>query len=297
MRLHQQGRSLTVETPAKLNLFLELLGRRPDGYHELETLLISVGLYDTLVFTPADSDQIELVWGSRGTGLPADLPVDERNLIIRAARLLRQHTGTNQGAHITLHKRIPVEAGMGGGSSDAAATLVGLNRVWKLGLPMSELHNLAATLGSDVNFFLDSPVAAVGRGRGEQITPVDVRGVLPFVIVKPHSGCSTAAVFRHVQLPSAPKSITTLCSALGTGQTQHVAKLLHNALQAPVVDLNVDVALTLQTLQQQDVLAAGMTGSGSACFGLCRSVRQARTIARSLSSQELGQVFSATSLT
>ena len=165
MRLCFQGPSLVVHTPAKLNLFLEVLGRRPDGYHELETVIVSIGLYDTLLFTEEASQRTRL---RCRLALAQPLAVQQRtslagedNLVLRAAALLREQTGCRRGARIELIKRIPLQAGLGGGSSDAAATLVGLNRFWNLQLTAGQLHDLAAQLGSDVNFFLDSPQAAL----------------------------------------------------------------------------------------------------------------------------------------
>ncbi len=292
MRVRQHGLSLMVEAPAKLNLFLELLGRRSDGFHDLESVFVSVNLYDRLVFEPVDSEAVSLRWGLRSAGIPADLPLDGRNLILRAAELLRRRVGPTPGVNIHLYKRIPVEAGLGGGSSNAAAALVGLNHFWKLNLAPRELHTLAAQLGSDVNFFLDSPVAALCRGRGEQVTPVELPGVLPLVIVKPPTGCSTAEVFRRVCLSKHPRSAAEFSTALQTGRMQGIVNLLHNALEAPAVEVNPEIGQMLALLRENGAIAAGMTGSGSACFGLCHSIGQAMMLARRLSALRLGQVFS-----
>lgn len=292
MRMQRQGRSITVDAPAKLNLFLELLGRRPDGFHELESLFVSIGLYDTLVFESSDSGTIDLAWGHRDACVPATLPLDERNLIMRAARLLQQHTGCDSGVRIQLNKRIPTESGLGGGSSDAAATLVGLNQLWNLRLDGAEIHQLASQLGSDLNFFLDSPIAALCRGRGELVEPVFLSAELPFVIVKPPSGCSTAEIFRRVTLPDSPRSAQAMCAALQAGQRHAAAHQIYNALQAPACTLNSEIGGVLQVLRRLGVVTAGMTGSGSACFGLCHSVRQARRLTRQLRTMRIGNVFS-----
>ena len=170
MRICCRGPSLAVHTPAKLNLSLEVLGRRPDGYHELETVMVSIGLYDTLLFTEDRAHETRLRCHSVVTQSRhrSELSSGPDNLIVQAAELLRQTTGCDRGVTIDLWKRIPMQAGLGGGSSDAAATLVGLNRFWQLGLSSSELHDLASQLGSDVNFFLDSPIAANARGVGNR---------------------------------------------------------------------------------------------------------------------------------
>lgn len=294
MRVRRHGPSVTVETPAKINLFLEILGRRTDGYHELESLFVAVNVRDTLTFTPA-AGSIELLLGPTSSPVHQSLPLDGRNLIVKAANLLRQETGVTQGAQIVLHKRIPAEAGLGGGSSDAAATLVGLARLWNLNIPREQLHAMAAQLGSDVNFFLDSPVAAICRGRGERVTQVPLAGPLSFVIVKPSSGCATGDIFRRVKLSETPRAVAPLVSALQAGNARAIGREIHNALQEPALGLNAEIENVLQILHQSDVLGAGMTGSGSACFALCHSWQQARILARQLASRGIGTVFSASS--
>jgi len=218
MRFRRVGPSLVVHTPAKLNLFLELLGKREDGYHELETLMVAVDLFDTLTFTEEDSNDIRLQCSGLGAGkqgsvpgsfapggaaqASADaegegIPLGSDNLVVKAAQLLRGHAGVERGVRISLVKRIPSAAGLAGGSSDAAATLMALNRFWNLGLGVFELQRLASHLGSDVAFFVDGTSAAVCHGRGEIIEPLDVPLGLHFVIVRPRTGLSTALVYKH----------------------------------------------------------------------------------------------------
>ncbi|MEM9704131.1 MAG: 4-(cytidine 5'-diphospho)-2-C-methyl-D-erythritol kinase, partial [Planctomycetota bacterium] len=151
--------ALTIQAPAKLNLTLDVLGRRDDGFHELKSLMVTVGWFDTLTVSPADALTLS-VTGAVG------VPTDERNLVIRAARALERAIGRRPGAALRLHKRIPHEAGLGGGSSDAAATLSALNELWQAGLDRAELSEIAATVGSDVPLFLCGAAAAVVRGRG-----------------------------------------------------------------------------------------------------------------------------------
>src|SRR5580765_8949946 len=167
-----QPNFVTVFAPAKLNLILKVLGKRADGYHELETLMVSVDLYDTLTFRDDPTGNLSLTCRDGGPRLarspPREMPgVGQDNLAIRAARLLQETTRTSHGARIELMKRIPLAAGLAGGSSDAAATLSGLNRLWNLGLTAVELMQLASRLGSDIPFFLCSAWAAICRGRGE----------------------------------------------------------------------------------------------------------------------------------
>lgn len=290
MRLSRQGPSLFVQTPAKLNIFLDVVGRRQDGFHDLETLMVSVGLYDSLRFSPAADGQLTLKSHSLSLQIPPP-PEGPRNLVLKAARLLQQESGTDRGAEITLWKRIPSEAGMGGGSSDAAATLVALNEFWNLQMPASQLHDLAAQLGSDVNFFLDSHPAAVCTGRGEMATPLRLGKPGCFVVVKPADGLSTPAVFSVLGLkpgeggpsPSRDPLPERLCRLRG--------EMIRNDLQTAARSLSPAVERCLDELQRLHPAGTGLTGSGSACFALCRSVREARHVAGRCRQRRLGQVW------
>ena len=190
MILRRRGADVLVRAPAKVNLFLEVLRRRPDGYHELATLMTAVSLYDTLLFGDDPSGTVRLRCDR------PDLSAGPDNLVCRAAELLRRRTGRDLGAVIRLWKRIPMPAGLGGGSSDAAAALAGLNALWRLGLSRAELAGLGAELGSDVPFFFAAP-AAWCMGRGEKVEPFALGRPLDFVLVSPPVGLSTAEVFRE----------------------------------------------------------------------------------------------------
>lgn len=296
MRCSRQGPSLLVRAPGKLNLFLEVLGRRQDGFHELETLMISVRLYDLLRFTPASAGCLELECSSLSRST-ATIPAGEQNLVMRAARLLQTECAPRQGVRIWLDKRIPAEAGMGGGSSDAAATLVALNLLWNLGLDSAALHALAARLGSDVNFFLDSAPAAVCTGRGEQIAPIPLGGRFHFVVVKPPSGLSTKRVFQAwSDNPDRPAcGIQDAAQAASRGGSRQLSRVLYNSLEVSARRLNDDVAWWLNRLRDMDVWGSGMTGSGSACYAMCRSARQARILAQRCRGWQRGQVFAVSS--
>ena len=187
-------------------------------------------------------------------------------------------------------KRIPMQAGMGGGSSDAAATLVGLNQFWGCDLTSEKLHMLAAELGSDVNFFLDSPIAAVCRGRGEVIEPVRLSRRFHAVVACPSSGLSTANVFRAwASERQRHASVTSFVSQMQRGTlSQHD---IHNALERPARELNGDVARTLDSLRRIANGPVGMSGSGTSCFVLCRTAREAGVIAGRLSFDRSLRVF------
>ncbi|MFM9966656.1 MAG: 4-(cytidine 5'-diphospho)-2-C-methyl-D-erythritol kinase [Planctomycetaceae bacterium] len=310
MLLRQQGRALVVHTPAKLNLFLEILGKRPDGYHELETLMVTVGLYDTLRFTEDDSSatptpiasamsavaepsdiHLRCRWAGSPEFSPGPLPSGSDNLVMRAALLLREVTGTRRGVSIELTKRIPLAAGLAGGSSDCAATLLALNRLWKLDLSDQRLLELAARLGSDIPFFLTEAPAAVCRGRGELIEPVTTPMRLHCVIAKPASGLSTAAVFRQCRVAASPQSVQPLLSALRAGRHAEAATQLHNALQLPAEQLNADVARLHQLFSRLPFLGHQMSGSGTSYFGICSHREQAQALAAQVRLAGGDQVF------
>ncbi|HID24258.1 MAG TPA: 4-(cytidine 5'-diphospho)-2-C-methyl-D-erythritol kinase, partial [Planctomycetaceae bacterium] len=288
MLVYGNGEVLVAQAPAKLNLFLEVLGKRADGYHELETLMVSVGLYDTLVFKEGHSKTIAvrcLGAGERsdcGEGGIDSIPTGRDNLVVQAAHLLRDHTGVQRGAEITVWKRIPPAAGLAGGSSDAAATLVALTHLWNVPLSAAELHPLAVRLGSDVAFFLARTPAAVCRGRGEVIEPVPLPMTLQFVIVRPPTGLSTSHVYRACQPSSPARSCRPLIQSLTAGRLAEAGRLFHNALVAPAEELNKDVTLVRRIFSRQPVLGHSMSGSGTACFGLCTTRCQALALARQL---------------
>jgi len=300
MRIRHTRHSLLVQAPAKLNLFLEVLGKRTDGFHELVTLMTSVRLYDTLRFDDDPSGQITLRCHD---ALSAEtVPTGEDNLVVRAARLLQEQAGIPRGATIDLWKRIPSAAGLGGGSSDAAATLSALNRLWELHLSLAELSVLAARLGSDVPFFLGRSTSAICRGRGESIEPVEIPSGLWFVIVRPPSGLSTAEVYSHLQgsrqsnsSPGVQTRVGNLVRHLQRGRWGRAAASLHNSLQVPAEQLSNDVVRLRAEFARQPVCGHLMSGSGSAYFGLCAGRRQARHIAARIRAARIGRVFAASS--
>lgn len=287
-RIREDGR-LSISAPAKLNLFLEVLGKRPDGYHELESLMVAVDLLDELEFADDPSGQISLTCDD------PSLPTDASNLVVRAAGLLRDEEAEGRGAAIALRKSIPSQAGLAGGSSDAAATLVGLDRLWDLGLSKRRLEELAGSIGSDVAFFLSEP-AAVCRGRGERVEPVALKSRLHFVVIKPPAGVSTADVYRNLTPPDRPRPIGDVVEALTGGDTQRLGRALFNRLQ-PVAEAIEPGLLRVRTaLEEMGASLEGslMSGSGSAYFGLCRDEGAAGHAARHLGSLGLGRARAVT---
>jgi 4-diphosphocytidyl-2-C-methyl-D-erythritol kinase len=211
--------------------------------------------------------------------------------VLRAARLLASETGCRRGASIILYKRIPLASGLGGGSSDAAATLTGLNQLWATGLSSADLHSLASRLGSDVNFFLDSHPLALCRGRGECIEPRPLRAALHFVLARPRGGLSTAAVFRAWTDDGRRATPDRLLWHLAQGRAHAASRELFNALEAPAVQLNDDIRHLLSALARPARGGGGMTGSGTVCFGLCASRRQARSLGARLRGAAPGLVW------
>lgn len=279
-----------ILAPAKLNLFLEILGRRPDGYHELETLMVAVDLYDTLTFADDPSGQIVLTCDDPG------LPAGRDNLVVKAAELLKEASGCSRGASITLEKQIPVRAGLGGGSSDAAAALVGLDRLWGLQTPGAELDALAGALGSDVAFFLHGP-AAVGRGRGERVESVGLDRRLDFVLVIPPIGVSTADVYQNLEReqtpPERPRPIGPVLEALAHGGPADLGGCLYNRLQPTAERLRPELSRVRDALAELCPSPLGgclMSGSGSAYFGLACDRNAAEDAAGRLLALGLGQV-------
>lgn len=268
--------TIRLSAPAKVNLFLEVLGKRPDGYHEIATLMLAIDLADTLEITPATSGRLSLTCDD-----PA-LTIGPENLVNKAVQLLRRETGCSAGASIRLTKRIPWAAGLGGGSSDAAATLIGLNELWQLGISRADLSRLGTELGSDVPFFLNGP-AAWCTGRGEVVSPVEIGKALDLVLVKPAEGLATADVYRRLKLPATAASGFAARAALTAGDVEALGKALFNRLEEPAFELSPAVADRRRRLQGMGTSGTLMSGSGSCLFALCRSASEARRVHDDLS--------------
>lgn len=305
MHIKQTACDVRVEAPAKVNLFLEVLGKRPDGFHELETLMVPVRVFDTLIFRPRSDDQIQLTceWapGLVGSGKSAggenpygDLPTDDKNIVMRGAKLLRLRSGKPLGADISVIKRIPSSAGLGGASGDAAATLLAGNAAWNLGLSPNALWELASELGSDVPFFLGEG-GAVCRGRGEKIEAAPTQQ-LHVVIVRPPVGLGTPQVFSRCKPAETPWSLATISAGLSAGNPQAIRQGLVNRLEAPAAQITPWIQTLRQAFEGVGAFAHQMSGSGSSYFGLFYHARQAKRTANWLRSQRLGLVYDAATM-
>ena len=279
--------SVTVRAPGKINLHLGVGAARPDGFHPLVTVFQAVGLCDDVTV------ERSLGW-TLGVSVPdwmdSDaVPVTGDNIVDGAARLLAAHHGIEPRASVAVAKSIPVAGGMAGGSADAAAALVALDRLWDLETPDDELLRLAAELGSDVPFALVGGTA-LGTGRGELLEPVPDPTTWWWVVVPSAEGLSTPSVYRRFDeltpdAPAAPPPAAGLLAALRTGDPATLASALHNDLQPAALDLRPDLDDLLELGRRSGALGGIVSGSGPTCVFLSGGPDQARELARELSEE------------
>jgi len=252
---------MEIRARAKINLTLDVVGRRPDGYHELASVMQEIELADTLVLEPAED--ISLVVD------PPVVPAGEDNLVLQAARLLQEYGGVRRGAALRLRKRIPVGAGLGGGSADAAAALKGLNRLWRLGLDPGTLAELGARLGSDIPFCLTGGTALV-TGRGEVVEPLPYLPRAELVLVKPDLTVSTAEVYRgwDERGLTGGRATPAMLGAVLVRDWRAVAVCLANDLEKVTCARHPEVLSVKQHLERAGALGVLMSGSGPAVFSL-----------------------------
>jgi 4-diphosphocytidyl-2-C-methyl-D-erythritol kinase len=292
------GTRIRVDTPAKLNFFLELHERRSDGYHELDTLMVPISLYDSLHIQNRNDNRVNLDcrWAA---GIDhqvfGDLPVATNNLVHRALQLLRTRAEKDCGADVWLQKRIPSQAGLGGASSDAAAALVAGNELWRLGLSLTELLELAEQLGSDIPFFLRSSPARC-LGRGEIVRPMVMPRLISLVVVKPPVGLATAEVYRGATVGCPTHAVDPLLEALRSGDLKRAGGMLFNRLEAAARRMTPWIEKMANVVSGCGVLGHQMSGSGTSYFALCQNRWHARQIAAKLRAARLGSVFVATTL-
>jgi 4-diphosphocytidyl-2-C-methyl-D-erythritol kinase len=315
MIIREGAGQVEIDAPAKINLFFEILGKREDGYHEVETLMVPINLFDTIGFRNDSNGPVRLrsrlsSWAWHDRRIRSDksidrnsispdfdrsdvaelLPDDNSNLVVRAVELLRRESGIREGAQLHLLKRIPIAAGLGGGSSDAAAALMAANIGWGLDWPIDRLASLAAELGSDVPFFLYR-CAAICRGRGEKIDMIGSSfsgRVLDLVLVRPPAGLSTAEVYRASRIPKTVRSVEPIVSAIVDGDIGRIGRELFNRLQPTAKSLSVWINKLEDAFDREDCVGHLMSGSGTCYFGLCRNARHAKRAARRLEALGLG---------
>ena len=279
---------LRVRSFAKVNLALSVLGKRTDGYHDIQTIFQTVDICDEIQFR--DCSRLELCC----EGLP-DVPV-EGNLVWKAAALLRETLKLKRGVSITLRKTLPAGAGLGGGSSNAAATLLGLNRFWNIHLPDSDLHSLAAALGSDVPFFL-SGGTALGTGRGERISSLPDSPAAHLVVLFPGIHVSTAEAYRSLNLgltsSSGDHRIQRFCGQVQAGKP--FLTMIFNDFEASILPAYPPIREAKDFLVSRGSIAALLSGSGSSVFGFFSDEESAFAAARE-SKRATWRVFPAKTL-
>lgn len=267
---------MRIAARAKINWTLDIVGKREDGYHLMDMLMQPISLADDITLLPQEELTLSV------SGFPRVNPGPE-NLALRAAVLLKQATGYTGGASIHVHKRIPVGAGMGGGSADAAGVLAGLNRLWGTGLTQAELETLGLQLGADVPFCLRGGLQRA-QGVGELLMPLPCGGLYWLVVIQPCPGLSTKEVFSRFSFEACEGKPDTqgAAEALAQGDWRRLCACLGNVLQTVSAELRPEISEAIAALRAQGAAGAWMTGSGSAVFGLFTSAPAARAAAQSL---------------
>jgi 4-diphosphocytidyl-2-C-methyl-D-erythritol kinase len=289
-----------VAASAKINLFLEVLGKRADGYHDIRSLMVPISLADELTFEirPDGAVDTEMDVGDLPEIVGVSLAESADNLTTRAARLLQQETGCREGVRIRIVKHVPIGGGLGGGSSDAAATLVTLNRLWKTNLPPGRLLELAARLGSDIPGLVQGGAVAV-EGTGDRVVPLLPAPKTGFpswwmLVVSPGFSTSTRDIYERYKsrLTSAPESYNNIRSALLAGDVRLAADNLFNSLETTVFDKYPLIRMLVLRLRAAGALGAMVSGSGSSIFALASGEGHARELDRALRGLAEGAIWS-----
>ncbi|MGW5659390.1 4-(cytidine 5'-diphospho)-2-C-methyl-D-erythritol kinase [Streptomyces sp. NPDC003758] len=274
--------SVRVRVPAKVNVQLAVGGARPDGFHDLANVFLAVGLYDEITVTPADELRVTC-----SGPYAAQVPLDRTNLAARAALTLAQRRGLDPAVHIHIAKDIPVAGGMAGGSADGAGALLACDALWGTGASREELLEICAELGSDVPFSLVGG-AALGIGRGEKLTALEVGGTFHWVFAMAEGGLSTPAVFREFdrmaqgrEVPE-PVASAELLEALAEGDADALAAAVSNDLQPAALSLFPELAQTLEAGREAGALAELVSGSGPTTAFLARDAEAAEKVAEAL---------------
>jgi 4-diphosphocytidyl-2-C-methyl-D-erythritol kinase len=274
---------LKIEAPAKINLFLEVRDKRSDGYHNVVTILEPVNLFDEIILRdrplsqssptpPAGAREIKIV-----SEHPA-LPLGKENLAFQAASLLQEKFKIARSIQITIHKRIPLSSGLGGGSSDAAAVLLGLNKLWDLKLSYQQLLTFAHQLGADVPFFLRRK-RALGKGRGDELELLPQGPKLYFILLSPALEISSEWAYKKLNyLTKKTQSIRMILPALSSGNIKTIGSNLYNSLEAGVISRYPVIAEIKKRLLELGACGALMSGSGSSVFGIAEDRRSAEKI-------------------
>ncbi len=283
--------SITLRSPAKLNLFLRVLNRRWDGYHNLETLFERINLWDDIELKTNKTGRIRVYCNH------PHVPQGPKNLVYRVAHILKQNYKISDGIDIKITKRIPVAAGLAGGSSNAASVLLGLNKIWKLFLPLQKLVSIGQGLGSDISFFLYNCSWALGLNRGDRIKIVFLSTRLWHILIVPCVKMYSSEVFTglNLQLTKRVDNVNILIHYLRKNCLKEAGVLLHNDLESSILRLQPQLKTLKERLQKWPVLGVCFSGSGPSLFGLTRNKQDAERIRLALS-KIYKQVFVVTTL-
>lgn len=270
--------SLTLRSYAKLNLFLKVLRKRPDQYHDLETIFERISLFDEIRLTSNKTGKIKIVCAH------PQVPKGPKNLVYKVSQMLQARFGIKEGATIYIKKNIPVAAGLAGGSSNAATTLLGLNKIWRLKLPQAELVKIGSEIGSDVAFFLYDTPWALGEGRGERIKILPIKAKYWHVVVVPRIKMYSKDVFGrlNLQLTKKEADVNILTLALKAKSAFEAGLLLHNDLETSILSIRPDLLRVKNRLRKYSFCGVAFSGSGPACYGLAPTEKIARAVVKDL---------------
>lgn len=286
------SRTFTIPAHAKINWTLYVLGRRADGFHEIRTVFQTITLHDHLTFTPGDDERLTLTCNE------PSIPVDEKNLVMRAALALREKYQVRDGARMHLEKRIPAEAGLGGGSSDAAVALLGLTRLWRIKTSKEELTEIGARLGADVPFFFTGGTAS-GIGLGTEITPLADTPAEHLLIIKPRAKVSTVEAYKALQRPALTKHRSDIILSISRAEARipdSLHEALHNDFEPVIFELYPEIARARTRLLEQGARGALLAGSGASVFGIFDSVEALRRAGEVLGREPGWLVFTSAAL-
>lgn len=283
-------KSFTLPSFAKINLNLRVLGKRPDGFHELFTVFQTVSLHDSLSFS--ENEDIRLTCDD------TSIPTDQRNLVVKAANLLKERSGIRLGVLLHLKKRIPAPGGLGGGSSNAAIALIGLSKLWKLDLSADDLQTMACELGSDVPYFLTGGTA-IGSGRGTQIEPIEDLQVPHLLIVTPNVRVSTPDAFKSLDAPNLTTSdaerILIVCR-FEARKLDLLQSVLTNDMEPAVFAAYPEIERVKHTLLRLGAVGAMMSGSGASVFAVFDKEETRQTALKALGNEANWRKFAVTAV-
>ncbi len=288
--------SLTLLSPAKVNLYLKVINKRSDGFHNIETLFERISLFDDIRFKSNDSSSIRVVCDHR------DVPSGRKNLVYQVAEALQNDFGIKAGVDIAITKRIPVAAGLGGGSSNAATTLLGLNKIWELNLSREQLVSYGRRLGSDVAFFLHDCPWALGTERGDQIQSLDIKTELWHVLVVPCIKMYSRKVYASLRLEPAPSdmnmltkkesNVSILLRNLQENNISETGRLLSNDLETAIVRLCPRLLTLKEKMKSLGSPGVIISGSGPCVFSLVSAEKEAKEM-HSILAKRFSRVFMA----